>query len=105
MIVLETINPACWVAFFESYIRDLTHVRPLHPETLQYLLRASGFHDVDDRLHVAGAESARLEHVPPPAMPKTARRSPTSSHAFNDNVAKLNARLFTYQDYAAIGRR
>src|SRR6185369_2981780 len=22
-LVLETINPACWMAFFESYIRDL----------------------------------------------------------------------------------
>src|SRR4029077_13054919 len=42
-IVLETINPACWFAFFSSYIRDLTHVRPIHPETLEYLLTASGF--------------------------------------------------------------
>jgi O-antigen chain-terminating methyltransferase len=46
LLVLETINPACWLAFFESYIRDITHVRPLHPETLQFLARASGFHDV-----------------------------------------------------------
>src|SRR5690606_18270552 len=29
LMVLETINPACWLAFFESYIRDLTHVRPI----------------------------------------------------------------------------
>jgi O-antigen chain-terminating methyltransferase len=35
-IVLETINPACWFAFFESYIRDITHVRPIHPDTLKY---------------------------------------------------------------------
>ncbi len=42
-LVLETLNPACWVAFFESYIRDITHVWPLHPETLQYLVIASGF--------------------------------------------------------------
>jgi len=33
-LVLETLNPACWVAFFESYIRDVTHRWPLHPETL-----------------------------------------------------------------------
>ena len=46
-IVLETINPACWVAFFESFIRDLTHVKPIHPETLQYLLQASGFSNVE----------------------------------------------------------
>ena len=48
-IVLETINPACWFAFFESYIRDITHVRPLHPDTLKYLLIASGFQHVDIR--------------------------------------------------------
>ena len=42
-MVLETLNPACWVAFFESYIRDITHVWPLHPETLKYLVVASGF--------------------------------------------------------------
>src|SRR5262249_24068450 len=33
-LVLETINPACWMAFFETFIRDPTHERPLHPETL-----------------------------------------------------------------------
>ena len=42
-LVLETLNPACWVAFFESYIRDITHAWPLHPETLKYLVTASGF--------------------------------------------------------------
>ena len=46
-LVLETINPACWMAFFETYIRDLTHQRPLHPETLRYLVEASGFSNVD----------------------------------------------------------
>ncbi len=43
ILVLETLNPACWTAFFESYIRDVTHRWPLHPETLQYLVTASGF--------------------------------------------------------------
>ena len=32
-IVLETLNPACWTAFFDSFIRDITHVWPLHPGT------------------------------------------------------------------------
>ena len=42
-------QPGVLVAFFSSYIRDLTHVRPVHPETLQYLLRASGFERVEIR--------------------------------------------------------
>ena len=60
MMVLETINPACWVAFFESYIRDLTHVRPIHPETLQYLLHASGFSSANIVYRAPIAEEARL---------------------------------------------
>jgi SAM-dependent methyltransferase len=104
-IVLETINPTCWVAFFESYIRDLTHVRPVHPETLQYLLLASGFHQVDivyrspvgDKLLAVEAPPARSDRSPDPLAPLIA--------AFNQNVERLNARMFTYLDYAAVGVR
>lgn len=103
LIVLETINPACWLAFFESYLRDLTHVRPLHPDTLQYMMRVSGFHDVRVEYKSPVAEASRLQpivvpdHDLPPAVADVIQ-------AFNANVATLNARLFTFQDYAAIGR-
>ncbi len=62
-LVLETINPACWVAFFESYLRDLTHVRPIHPETLQHLLHASGFSSVEIVYRAPIGEEARLQRV------------------------------------------
>ena len=102
-IVLETINPTCWVAFFESYIRDLTHVRPVHPETLQYLLRASGFNrvEIDYRSPVAD----RLQTVALPAGDSTGPALREMVAAFNANVERLNARMFTFLDYAAIGRR
>ena len=104
VIVLETINPACWVAFFESFLRDVTHVWPLHPETLQYLVRASGFARVDVEYRSPVAEAARLQTVPAPSG-DVAPASRIWSRRFNENVAKLNARLFTYQDYAAIGTK
>ena len=62
-LVLETINPACWVAFFESFIRDLTHVKPIHPETLQYLLQASGFSNVEIVYRAPIAPEGRLQKV------------------------------------------
>jgi O-antigen chain-terminating methyltransferase len=104
LVVLETINPACWLAFFESYIRDLTHVRPLHPETLQYLVRVSGLYDVRIEFKSPVAESARLQSI---RLPDAARSPDVDDviQAFNENVAKLNARLFTFQDYAVIGRK
>ena len=58
-IVLETLNPACWTAFFDSFIRDITHVWPLHPETLRYLVLASGFSSGADRVPLAG-RAARI---------------------------------------------
>ena len=62
-VVLETINPTCWVAFFESFIRDLTHVKPIHPETLQYLLQASGFANVEIVYRAPIAPEGRLRKV------------------------------------------
>jgi O-antigen chain-terminating methyltransferase len=97
-IVLETINPACWFAFFESYVRDITHVRPLHPDTLKFLLQASGFGGVEIRYQAPYPEHHKLQRVAPAALGDTA-------DTLNANVDKLNALLFTYLDYAAIGRR
>lgn len=95
-IVLETINPRCWFAFFESYIRDITHVRPIHPDTLRYLLLASGFQDVDVRFREPYPEVEKLLPIPPDA---------DHAETFNNNVTKVNSLLFTHLDYAGIGVR
>jgi O-antigen chain-terminating methyltransferase len=110
-IVLETINPACWVAFFESYIRDLTHVRPLHPETLKFLLLSSGYATVDIVFRAPVPESGRLQPVTePPVPPGTPDDAPVRrlvewARTFNANVDRLNERMFTHLDYAAIGTK
>jgi len=98
-IILETINPACWFAFFESYIRDITHVRPIHPDTLTYLLIASGFQHVDVRYRAPYPEHEKLQPVAPHASLGDA------VDTLNANVERLNGLLFTWLDYAAIGRR
>ena len=96
-IVLETINPACWYAFFSSYIRDITHKQPLHPDTLQYLLSASGFQNVNVRYSAPFPEEAKLQPLLQAPGP--------IEETFNENVRRLNSLLFTYLDYAAIGER
>ena len=102
-IVLETINPACWFAFFESYIRDLTHVRPVHPDTLKYLLVATGFQRVEIRYQAPYPEADKLQTL------AHGRGAPTSLddmiETLNANVEKINRLLFTYLDYAALGVR
>src|SRR5258705_3779448 len=102
-IVLETINPACWFAFFESYIRDLTHVRPVHPDTLKYLLIATGFQHVEIRYRAPYPESEKLQQLPTAGGQQAAVADLVE--ALNANVEKINRLLFTYLDYAAIGKR
>jgi SAM-dependent methyltransferase len=95
-IVLETINPACWVAFFDSYLRDITHVRPLHPDTLSYLLTATGFQDATVRFSAPCPDWQKLQHIA--ASDEVAR-------TLNENAEKINRLLFTFMDYAAVARR
>jgi 2-polyprenyl-3-methyl-5-hydroxy-6-metoxy-1,4-benzoquinol methylase len=99
VIVLETINPACWFAFFSSYIRDITHERALHPDTLKFLLVASGFERVEIRYSAPYPEHEKLQPVTAAAIP------PDAAETLNANVEKINRLLFTYLDYAALGRR
>jgi SAM-dependent methyltransferase len=100
-IVLETLNPACWVAFFDSFIRDITHVRPLHPDTLRYLVLASGFTSANIEFRSPVRPADRLQPVA--SAPGSALADLVDT--FNANVEKLNARMFTYLDYAIVGRR
>jgi SAM-dependent methyltransferase len=107
-IVLETINPACWLAFFSSYIRDLTHAQPLHPETLQYMLRASGFQRVEIRYRSLLPDSAKLgiAHIPADVRASTdpiAVALTRSVEIFDWNVDRLNELMFGPMDYAVVG--
>ncbi|HEY1913154.1 MAG TPA: class I SAM-dependent methyltransferase [Vicinamibacterales bacterium] len=109
-IVLETINVACWLAFFSSYMRDFTHVRPVHPETLQYLARASGFERVEIRYSAPVPDTVKMKTVDLPAEVLTST-DPTSTtlariaHTINANAVVLNNLMFTHLDYAIIGYR
>ncbi len=91
-VVLETVNPESVVAFVAFY-RDLTHQKPLHPETLEFMLRAVGFREVTIRYSSPVSERARLLSVT------------DGSDTLNQNFEKLNALLFGDQDYAVIGTK
>ena len=102
-IVLETINVASWTAFFQSYVRDITHVRPLHPDTLAYLVTAGGFQQVDVVYRSPLPPEHRLARVPEPEGGEESTNRMTT--VFNRNVDELNRLLFADQDYAVIAER
>ena len=102
-IVLETINVASWTAFFQSYVRDITHVRPLHPDTLAYLVTAGGFQQVEIVYRSPIPPEHQLARAPEPAGGEETLDRMTA--VFNRNVDELNRLLFADQDYAVIAER
>ncbi|HJS74252.1 MAG TPA: class I SAM-dependent methyltransferase, partial [Vicinamibacteria bacterium] len=94
-LVLETVNPRSLVALVEAFYRDLTHEKPLHPDTLDFALRAAGFRDVELRYSSPVPERARL-------LPLTEAEVGGAASTINQNFDKVNAFLFGDQDYAAI---
>lgn len=107
-LLLETINPACWMAFFETYLRDLTHQQPLHPDTLEHLVQSSGFTDVDVQFRAPVGDADRLDRVKPPsAAPAAEIAQPLVDLAevINAHADKLNRLLFSSMDYVVVARR
>jgi O-antigen chain-terminating methyltransferase len=99
LMVLETVNPRSVVGLLEVFNRDLTHERPLHPETLRFLAAAAGFSEVRIEYRAPVEASARLRPVPPVGLP------PGAADVLNENVERLNALLYGPQEYALIARR
>jgi O-antigen chain-terminating methyltransferase len=101
-IVVETVNPLSFVSFVNFYI-DMTHKRPVHPETLQYLLSAAGFRECEKKFFSPVSDEGRLKKIE-----WTAEMNETESKnydVYNHNVELLNTVLFGTQDYAVVGKK
>jgi O-antigen chain-terminating methyltransferase len=99
LLVFETVNVRSVIGFHEVYIRDLSHERPLHPETLSFLAAAAGFSDVRVEMRSPVDAASRLQPVPSEGLPER------TAAALNENVERLNGLLYGPQEYALIARR
>jgi hypothetical protein len=90
LLVLETPNPESVVAGSVNFYRDLTHVRPIHPDMLAFLCESAGF---------ASVETRRLSPVP-----DDERLSVTGNARLDEIVSTLNELIYGYQDYAVVAR-
>jgi O-antigen chain-terminating methyltransferase len=99
LMVLETVNPRSVMGLLEVFNRDLTHERPLHPDTLSFLAAAQGFTDVRVELRSPVDPSSRLSPIPTEGLPEGA------GVALNENVERLNGFLYGPLEYALVARR
>jgi len=101
-IVVETVNPLSFVSFVNFYI-DMTHKRPVHPETLQYILNAAGFRECEKKFFSPVSDEGRLKQIERAIdMNETERKN---VDVYNHNVEMLNTVLFGAQDYAVVGKK
>ncbi len=94
-LVLETINPQCVFALVRNFYLDPTHVRPVHPEFLKFVLESKGFEKVAIRF------SGRYDED----FTRKLENAHADSEEIKEAILKLNDFCFGYQDYAAIGWR
>lgn len=99
LLLLETVNPRSVLGFLEVFNRDLTHERPLHPDTLTFLAAAAGFSDVRVELRSPVPADVGLQPVPAEELPHRA------AVVLNENVERLNALLYGPLEYALVARR
>ena len=101
-LVVETVNPLSFASFVNFYI-DLTHKRPVHPETLQFLINATGFRECDKKFFSPVSEESRLKKLSnTSSFDETAQKN---IDIYNNNIEMLNTVLFGAQDYAVIGKK
>lgn len=93
-LLLETVNISSAFGFLQVYTKDLTHRTPIHPDTLKFLVEASGFRD---------AKTMFTSPVPAPAQLKLfSQPADETQVVFNQNMTKLNRLLFDPQEYAVL---
>jgi SAM-dependent methyltransferase len=97
-LVLETPNPASLIVLGNSYLLDPTHVRPLHPSLLSFLVERAGFSDVRLEFYEP-ATGYHLDLLDEAEIPEA------WAATVNDAFRRLNEVLFGPQDYAVIARR
>ncbi|MDW7726932.1 MAG: class I SAM-dependent methyltransferase [Candidatus Methanoperedens sp.] len=102
-LIVETINPLCLSVFAASFYMDLSHVKPVHPETIKFLLESVGFRDIAFKFFSPFPETARLSKLT--ISDGISYEEKVCLEAMNQNIDKLNSLLYGYQDYAVIAKK
>jgi len=100
-IVIETVNPLSLSSLMNFYA-DLTHKKPVHPDTLKFLLEYVGFRDIEIRFHEELSSNIKLAKIENESFGEELQ---VFVEVYNQNIEKLNSILFGAQDYAIVGRK
>jgi O-antigen chain-terminating methyltransferase len=97
VFILETPNPQDFLTHISSFHLDLSHITPLHPETVRFLTQAAGFSDCQIRFLSPYPAEEMLETSEVNALPQAEK--------IYRNFQKLNKLLFAYRDFSVICKK
>lgn len=101
--IAETINPMCLSVFARSFYMDLSHVKPVHPATIKFLMESAGFRDVEFKFFSPHSDNDKLAKFDiPDGADENDRKQ---MQLMNQNIDKINELLYGFQDYAVIGKK
>lgn len=92
--IFETPNPQCLGIYTHAFYMDPSHTKPVHPLTLEYILRQVGFQKVE----IFHPEYSTFKY----RLPLLTAEESARHEEFNEGSNKLSDEIFGYQDYAAI---
>jgi len=101
-LIAETVNPLSFSSFANFYI-DLTHIKPVHPETLRFLFESTGFREVNTVFSSPVPDPMRLQKLVTSEVATDTERYQVE--VYNRNIELLNTTLYGAQDYAMIGKK
>jgi SAM-dependent methyltransferase len=96
-LILETQNPECLAIFSQSFYLDPTHVRPVPPQQVRFLLEEAGFQDIVIH-YLSPASEADLPELP------TFDDEPTFK-SWNAAAERFNETYFRFMDYGIVATK
>ena len=100
-IVLESPNPRCLSTYTNSFYVDPTHVKPVHPLTMQYFLEKAGFKEVK----IVYTSCSRVIQEIPKLEIDVSDKNKKSLENFNNIMHEVFELLYGSQDYAIIATK
>ncbi len=100
--VAETINPLCLGVFSTNFYMDLSHNKPIHPETIRFLLESIGFREIQFNFFSPFPEEAKLRNMELTDLPEKLKKE---FEVLNQNISKLNDMVYGFRDYAIVGKK
>jgi len=82
---------------------DLSHVKPVHPATIKFLMESAGFREVEFKFFSPHSDDAKLAKFE--ITDDMDDKNRQHLKLMNQNIDKINELLYGFQDYAVIGKK